>query len=132
MLITATGDSIHSQGGKYLLSCSSKIYVKTFYMLNAGGSLSNNFFRVTPQTASLSARHRFDLTPRRTPPLKNLTFPQLLNKFHTICVTRRFIIVSHVNPVHLLPLSFFKTPINNVDTNIPVMINGKVRLRTGH
>jgi hypothetical protein len=102
-------------------------------MLNAEGSLGNNFiFRVAPLTSSLSARYRFELTPRRTSPLKNLTFAQLLNKFHTIYVTRRFTIVSYINTVHLLPLCFFKTHLNNVDTNIPIKINGNVHLRTCH
>jgi hypothetical protein len=44
MLITATGDSIHGQGGKYLLSCSSKILKPFIYMLNAEGSQRNNLF----------------------------------------------------------------------------------------
>ena len=65
-------------------------------------------------------------------PLENLTFVQLLNKFHTIYVTWRFIIVSHINPVHLLPLCLFKTHLNNVDINTPVKLKDKVHLRTGH
>jgi len=90
------------------------------------------FFRVAPMTSPLSARYRFELTPRHTPSLENLTFAQLLSKFHTIYVIRRFTIVSHINLVPLLPLCFFKNHLNNADTNIPVKTNGKVHLRTGH
>jgi hypothetical protein len=48
-------------------------------------------FMLAPLTSSLCARYHFELTPRITAPLENLTVARLLKKSHTIYVTQRLI-----------------------------------------